>query len=168
MRKNAQPLLDSALLSPDFSLKWSDHGGLYGSIGLFVTESWAASGSRFVYIKLYALRSGEEALKWARGVYCATTQERVLVGLQSPTLGSFSGQPIGEVCWVSGFRPRARFNEVSNLVVVQGGDLFSVMLVGEQVEDAQTESLALFLVERLKVWPRPPNGFFVRLGDRLA
>ena len=157
---NPQAVLNSTVVPTDFVMKESSYTNLDGTKGLLVTERWVAkplpgfTQSRFINVKLYALKNRTEALQWAKGVHGASTERNQIKALGKADPGSYSGQTIGENCWAYGL-PRPPVSNTSTLVVVQGRDMFSVQQVGERVEDSLTERIALFLVERLKQWPRP-------------
>lgn len=132
--------------------------------GDFLVERWMRDSPRsWLKLVLYPTKTQQEAFDVAGLVYHARRQDVWPKGIDTPHVGSYSGQPIGDFCWNYRWtdgdpygRNRAARNKNSSLVVVSGNNVFDVdMSAPDLMEDAVTEALAKHVVERLKTWQRP-------------
>jgi len=134
-----------------------------------VCEKWHKESSlgpthgTFIKITVYLARSQAEAFEVARAVYGARKQEPKLKTIDTPRIGSYSGQTIGDFCWAYRWSPsdpsgtnRPPKNQASSVVVVAANTVFDVNVSSKNlVEDQFTEAIAKVVVTRLTDWPRP-------------
>jgi hypothetical protein len=103
-----------------------------------IVEKWySSSGSTNVNFTLYRTASYANAVSLAADTYLATPSPASSASPQPvgiPTLGSYSGQPIGDLCWAYtvSLEPQSTFFDSRGLVVIQDSNLFLVNVSDRQ------------------------------------
>lgn len=140
---NTRPILSDDTM-PGFGLKKSEiHRDVTDGSDIIV-ETWqAADEDTTVDITLYPCMSSQAAFDAARENYQATTEKNQRPVIGKPVPGSFSGQVIGDVCWVykTSFDPNPNRTESSRSLVFIKGSILCDVLVHSRVSGRVTTAL---------------------------
>ena len=135
-----------------------------------ITEQWQsdqpADVARNIYIniklELYSRASYRKALKAAKLYYLATTEPNQTPSFGKPVPGSYSGQPIGDICWAYSYSlipDREHWNSKC-LIVIKNFNVLKIGMgnVATGVPDAAIESVALKVVAAVANRKAPGSG----------
>lgn len=169
---NPFPLLSPEQI-PGFQLKEARLEWLLDGPSRYLDESWTKKalpnydsvGHNFVVLRVVLEQSHEAAIQGARQAFHAKIEDDQTPAIGKPIPGSYSGQSIGDYCWVNTGKEgksRAFFNLSASVVVVTGNASFQIRVsgpgdTGEGHPDSLVESLAQAIVERLRTWQLPPD-----------
>jgi hypothetical protein len=152
---NTNPVLTSELL-PGFTMLTSQIHRDNTNGEEVVEEHWCNHpiGESTMKINLYHFKSHKEALQFAEKVFRAKTvkDQKILVG--KPFLGSFSGKPIGDICWSYRFPPPepSRSNDSRALLFIEDCNLVYLHIgdIAKEVPISLAEEVALKIVSKLR------------------
>lgn len=169
---NPIPLLAPEQI-PSFQLKEARLEWLQDRPSRYIDERWTkkpppSSGSvglNFVVIRIDLEQSHEAAIQSARQHFHAKIEDDQTPAIGKPLPGSYSGQLIGDYCWVTtdkAGKSRAFCNPSASVIVVTGSASFQISVsgpgdTGEGHPDSLVESLAQAVVARLRTWKLPPD-----------
>jgi len=153
---NRKPILTRELM-PGFALNHSDIHKDKKTRDIIICEYWHSEDGTLIKFDLYPCKNHKDALDAAKKLFYATTDENQRPVLGKPVPGSFSGQTVGDFCWIytSWGLPMMKIEDDPSrgLVFIKGKSLVYLRITNTRKNSVPVdfaEDIAKKIVSRIK------------------